>query len=128
MSEGLGPQQLWREALAAGRLLLQRSRASGEFVFYPRVAAPGTGATDLEWVEASGRGTVYATTIVRKKPPEPSYSVVLVDLEEGPRLMSEVVDIAPEAVQIGMTVRARIDLDGGAPRLVFVAAGDADHG
>lgn len=128
MSEGTGPQQTWREALAAGRLMLQRSRSSGEFIFYPRVVAPRTGATDLEWIEASGRGVVYATTVVRKRSPEPSYSVVLVDLEEGPRLMSEVVDIPPDDVKIGMPVQARIDMSDGQPRLVFVAAGDPGHG
>jgi len=128
MSESTGPQQAWREALSAGRLMLQRSRSSGEFVFYPRVAAPRTGATDLEWLEASGRGVVHATTIVRKKPPEPSYSVVLVDLEEGPRVMSEVVDIPPEDVKIGMPVQARIDVNDDQPRLVFVTAGDFGHG
>jgi len=101
--------------------MLQRSASSGEHVFYPRVAAPGSGAQDLEWVEASGAGVVYATTIVRKKPPEPSYSVVLVDLAEGPRLMSEVVGIPPEEVTIGMSVTARIDGEGSEARLVFVA-------
>ena len=128
MSEGTGPQQIWREALAVGRLMLQRSRSSGEFVFYPRVVAPRTGAADLEWLEASGRGVVHATTIVRKRPPEPSYSVVLVDLEEGPRLMSEVVDIPPDDVKIGMPVQARIDMSDGQPRLVFVTVGDFGRG
>lgn len=128
MSEGTSPQQTWRDGLAAGRLLLQRSRSSGEFVFYPRVAVPRTGAMDLQWVEASGRGVVYAATIVRKKPPEPSYSVVLIDLDEGPRLMSEVVDTPPEDVKIGMRVRARIDQNGDEPRLVFIVCGDTDHG
>lgn len=128
MSEGTGPQQTWHEALAAGRLMLQRSRSSGKFVFYPRVVAPRTGAADLEWFEASGRGVVHATTIVRKRPPEPSYSVVLVDLEEGPRVMSEIVDIPPDDVKIGMLVQARIDMNDDQPRLVFVAAGDFGHG
>ena len=118
---GPGPWQEWRAFLEQGRFMLQRSVSSGEHVFYPRVAAPGSGAQDLEWVEASGAGVVYATTIVRKKPPEPSYSVVLVDLAEGPRLMSEVVGIPPEEVTIGMSVTARIDGEGSEARLVFVA-------
>lgn len=121
MSEDLRPVQEWQAHLAAGRLMLQRSRSTGQCVFYPRVAAPGTGAQDLDWVEASGRGTVHATTVVRRKPPEPSYSVALIDLAEGVRLMSEVVDIAPETVTIGMPVRARIDHGEAGSRLVFVA-------
>jgi uncharacterized OB-fold protein len=109
--------------LSEGRFMIQRSRASGQFVFYPRVVAPGTGARDLEWVEASGRGTVYATTVVRKKPPESSYNVALVDLAEGPRMMSRVEGVAPDAVSIGMAVRAKIVDQDGEPVVVFEPAG-----
>ncbi|MBG6120081.1 MULTISPECIES: Zn-ribbon domain-containing OB-fold protein [unclassified Sphingobium] len=119
---GLRPLEEWRAYLDEGRFMIQRSRSTGAYVFYPRVAAPGTGATDLEWVEASGEAIVYATTVVRKKAPDPSYSVVLVELVEGPRMMSEIVDMAPEKVGIGMAVKARIDRQGSEPRLVFVAA------
>lgn len=107
--------------LEQGRFMLQRSRSSGEHVFYPRVAAPRTGARDLEWVEASGMGTVNATTVVRKREPEADYNVALIDLQEGPRIMSRVEGIAPDAVRIGMRVRARIADDGGKSLLVFDA-------
>ena len=100
--------------------MLQRSASSGAFVFYPRIAEPRTGATDLEWVEASGRGVVYATTVVHQRPPAANYNVALVDLEEGVRLMARVDGIAPDAVAIGLAVRARIIQDDGAPVLVFV--------
>jgi uncharacterized OB-fold protein len=102
------PEEEYFEHLAQGRFMLQRSRVSGKYFFYPRVAEPITGARDLEWVEASGRGTVYATTVVRTKPPLQPYNVALVDLEEGPRIMSRVEGIAPDEVRIGMKVRARI--------------------
>ncbi|MFZ2295530.1 MAG: Zn-ribbon domain-containing OB-fold protein [Polaromonas sp.] len=102
------PEQDYFAHLAQGRLMLQRSRTSGNYFFYPRVAEPVTGARDLEWVEASGRGTVHATTVVRVKPPQQPYNVVLVDLEEGPRVMSRVEGIAPQDVRIGMKVQARI--------------------
>ncbi|QKH39750.1 OB-fold domain-containing protein [Achromobacter pestifer] len=107
--------------LEQGRFMLQRSRGSGEHVFYPRVVAPRTGARDLEWVEASGMGTVNATTVVRKREPEADYNVALIDLKEGPRIMSRVEGIAPDAVRIGMRVRARIADDGGKSLLVFDA-------
>jgi hypothetical protein len=121
MSEDPRPIKEWQAHLAAGRLMLQRSRSTGQFVFYPRIAAPGSGARDLEWVEASGQGIVHATTIVRRKPPEPSYNVALIDLAEGVRLMGEVVDTPPDAVAIGMAVRVRIDGQNAVPRLVFLA-------
>lgn len=114
------PEQEYLAHLAAGRFMLQRSASSGGYVFYPRVAEPGTGSTDLEWVEASGRGVVYACTIVRQKPPAPDYNVALVDLAEGPRLLSRVDDLPPEEVRIGMAVRARIVQENDMPVLVFV--------
>jgi uncharacterized OB-fold protein len=121
MSE-IQPERQYREFLAQGRFMIQRARGSGRHLFYPRIAEPVTGDTDLEWVEASGRGTVHSTTVVRKRPPEPSYNVALIDLAEGPRLMSRVVGLPPEDVRIGMAVRARIIDESGSPLLVFEAA------
>jgi uncharacterized OB-fold protein len=106
-----GPEAQYRAFLRAGRFMIQRSRSTGRHVFYPRLAAPGTGETDLEWVEASGLGTVHATTVNRTR--EGAYNICLVELDEGPRLMSRVEGIAPEAVRIGMRVRARIAQGGG---------------
>jgi uncharacterized OB-fold protein len=116
------PDIEFQRFLAEGRFMIQRSRSGGEFVFYPRVVAPGTGARDLEWVEASGRGRVYSTTVVRRKPPEPSYNVALVDLEEGPRMMSRIEGLAPEEVKIGMAVKARIAVQDDEPVIVFELA------
>ena len=123
------PDEQFEAFLAEGRFMIQRSRESGAYVFYPRAVAPRTGE-DLDWVEASGRGTVHSTTVVRKKPPEPSYNVALIDLAEGPRMMSRVEGIDPAEVAIGMTVEARIVEAEDGPLVVFVpaanpAAGDA---
>ena len=115
----LHPDAEYRAHLAAGRFMLQRSRSSGAFVFHPRVAEPASGATDLEWVEASGRGSVYSSTTVRCKPPAADYNVALIDLAEGPRMMSRVVGIAAADVKIGMPVHARIELDNDQPLVVF---------
>ena len=122
MTAMLQPEAEWRAHLAEGRFMIQRSRSTGGHVFYPRVAEPGTGAEDLEWVEASGEGTVHAVTIVRKKDPAHSYNVVLVDLAEGPRLMSRVDGAAVGHIKIGMAVRASIVQEENQPLLVFVPA------
>lgn len=121
------PEQEFFAHLAQGKFMLQRSRSSGKCFFYPRVAEPVTGARDLEWVEASGRGTVHATTVVRVKPPQQPYNVVLVDLEEGPRLMSRVEGIAPDAVYIGMKVQARIGSQDERPLLLFDVATNTEN-
>jgi len=116
------PEKQYLEFLAQGQFMLPRSRSSGRHVFYPRIAEPQTGAMDLEWVAASGRGTVYSTTVIRQRPPATSYNVALIDLEEGPRMMARVDGIPPEAVHIGMAVAAMITRDGEQPLLVFTPA------
>jgi uncharacterized OB-fold protein len=118
-----GPEAAFRAFLAEGRFMIQKSAATGAHVFYPRVAAPGTGETDLAWVEASGLGTVYATTVTRMKPnPDGSpadYNIAIVALDEGPRMMSRVEGIPPAEVTIGMRVKARIATVDGAANIVF---------
>jgi uncharacterized protein len=120
LMDSMHPEQEYFAHLAAGRFMLQRSASTGGYVFYPRVAEPGTGATDLEWVEASGRGVVYAATTVRQRPPTADYGVALIELDEGPRLISRVDGLPPADVEIGMRVRARIVHDSEGPLLVFV--------
>jgi uncharacterized protein len=113
MNMQTGPEARWRAELAEGRLLLQRSASDGAYVFPPRIMAPGTGNDDLEWVTASGQGTVYSVTVISPKPPAEPYNVVLVDLDEGPRVMSRVEGIPAAEVKIGMRLQARIgDADG----------------
>jgi uncharacterized OB-fold protein len=116
------PEEDWRAHLAAGRFMLLRCRADGGFVHPPRVAQPGSGSTDLEWVPASGLGTVHSTTTVRCRPPAADYNVALVELAEGPRMMSRVVGLAPADVRIGLAVRARIVVEDEAPLVVFEPA------
>lgn len=113
------PDAEFRAFLEEGRFMLQRSRQTGAFIFYPRVAEPVTGCMDLDWVEASGRGVVHSTTVVRQRPPAAHYNVALIDLEEGPRMMSRVEGVDPEAVTIGMAVKARIATTEDGPLLVF---------
>jgi len=122
MTPILHPEAEWRAHLAEGRFMIHRRPSTGGHVFYPRIMEPGTGADDLEWVEASGQGVVHAVTVVRKKDPADSYNIVLVDLAEGPRLMSRVDGVGVDDVTIGMPVRASIISQGDAPLLVFVPA------
>jgi uncharacterized OB-fold protein len=95
--------------------MIQRSRSTGRYVFYPRVAEPGNGQSDLEWVEASGLGTVYSITVNRTRTGD--YNVALVELDEGPRLMTRIEGI--ETVPIGTRVKARIVEIDGEPAVVF---------
>ena len=116
-----GPEATYKAFLAEGRFMLQRARRTGEYVFYPRVVAP-SGATDLEWVEAKGTGTLYAITVNRSR--RGAWNVALVDLDEGVRMMSTLPDV--ESAAIGTRLAARIETAEDGPRVVFaVAAGGA---
>jgi uncharacterized protein len=119
-----GPDAEFARLLGAGEFRIQRCRACGAHVFYPRLVCTGCGSTALDWVAPSGRGAVYAVSVVnRSKDKGDSYNVVLVDLAEGPRMMGHVVGLPPEAVHIGMQVRARVGVGaGGEPCVVFEAA------
>lgn len=113
------PEKEYFEHLASGRFMIQHSPSTGQYVFYPRVAAPGTGATDLQWVPASGRGVVYSTTVIRQKLPTPNYNLALIDLEEGPRMMARVEGVDPAQVKIGAAVQAKVIREGDTPLVVF---------
>jgi uncharacterized OB-fold protein len=119
-SQEVRPDKEFEAFLAEGRFMIQRSRSSGRYVFYPRVAEPVTGARDLEWVEASGGGTVYAVTVVRNRPPDADHNVALVDLDEGPRIMSRIDGLPADQARIGLKVEARIVNEDGAQFVVFV--------
>lgn len=108
MTDGVRPDQEYLGFLAEGKFMLQRRRSGGKPFFYPRVAEPGTGSQDLEWVEATGLGTVYATTLVRVRPPEANYNVTIVELDDGPRMLTRIDGVEPGQVAIGMRVHAQI--------------------
>lgn len=110
-----GPEAVYGTYLRDGQFMLQRSRSTGRYVFYPRVLIPGTGETDLEWVEATGFGVIYAITVNRTR--NGSYNVALVELDEGPRMMSRIE--GAESAPIGTRVKARIIEENGEPIVVF---------
>lgn len=120
-----GIDSQFQNYLEQGVFMIQRSRKTGHAFYYPRIAEPRTGDEDLEWFAPSGRGTVYSTTVVRVRPPAEPYNVALVDLEEGPRIMTRVVGIPAVEVHIGMKVRVRIEQVDGKALLVFAQEGGA---
>ena len=119
MSQEIRPEADFQAHLAEGRFMILRAKGSGRCFWPPRVAEPRPGDTELEWVEASGEGVVYSTTVMRPRPPAAPYNVALIDLAEGARMMSRVEGPAPEDVAIGMKVRARIADGEDGPLVVF---------
>lgn len=100
-------------ATVAGRLSIQKCRACGEHIFYPRLVCTACMSDALDWVDCSGRGTVYAFTVVERAPGAFAdmvpYVVALIDLQEGPRMMSWVRVDNVEDVHIGMPVSVIFD-------------------
>jgi hypothetical protein len=91
-----------------GELWLPRCESCGEVVFYPRSFCPRCGSGDLSWFRASGRGVVESFVVNHVPAPgyEAPYIIAFVKLDEGPRLMSNLLEIeqTPEAVSVGMPV------------------------
>ena len=115
-----GPEAQFRAFLKQGRFMIQRSRSTGKHVYYPRVAVPGSGETDLDWVEAAGTGTVYATTVNRTR--DGNTNLAIIELDEGPRMMSRVEGVPAETVKIGQRVKARIAVEDAAEIILFEVA------
>ncbi len=107
-------------ALDAGRFLVQQCQACQQHIYFPREVCPHCGSNQLGFVAPCGLGTVYANTTVRRKPEAGGdYNVCIVELDEGPRLMSRVDKLAPDAVKIGQRVTARVEVTEGKGRVVF---------
>jgi uncharacterized OB-fold protein len=100
--------------LARGELLLQHCRDCGYVQFYQRALCGRCLGAGLEHRPASGRGTIYSFSTVYR-PPSPEfkddvpYTVVLVELAEGPRMISTLVDAPPETVGLGQAVEVVFD-------------------
>jgi uncharacterized protein len=109
-----------------GRLLIQRCTACSALRHPPRPMCPHCHSLTWDTLESSGKGTVYSFVMPRH-PEFPffenDYIVALIELEEGTRLVSNVVDVAPEDTRIGMAVVVRFDeFDGVVVLPVFTPA------
>lgn len=119
----IGPEQQYKNYLAEGRFMIQRSKSTGQFTFYPRLLIPETGETDLEWVEASGLGTIYSITVNRRRSGD--HNIALVELDEGVRMMSTIVDV--DTAAIGTRVKAKVATLNGEDAVVFEPFAETQH-
>ena len=93
------------QAAAHGRLLLKTCKSCERPHWYPRVVCPFCRSTELEWREASGRGTIYTCSVMRRV--EQPYVLAYVRLAEGTTLLTNIVDCDPDSVRIGQEVQVR---------------------
>lgn len=98
----------WRN-VAEGRLVLQRCAACEQWIFYPRSICPHCWSEDLGWFPAAGTGTIHTFTVVHRAFNEfassTPFACALVDLDEGVRMMTRIVGIPLEQVEIGLRVQ-----------------------
>ncbi len=108
------------DAAAQGKFLIGRCTACGKAHWYPRTTCPFCWS-ETEWVEASGRGTIYSYSVMRRAP-EP-YVVAYVTLAEGPTMLTNLVDCDFDALAIGQAVRLKFSpSEGGPPVPTFTTA------
>lgn len=126
----IGPDVKFQQGLKDGRFVLQMCGSCQHHVFYPRMFCTHCGSKELAWVEPLGRATVYAcTTSHTKDRPQGAYNISVVELAEGPRMFTRVVDVSPDEVFIGMSVTAFVgDIDGVAVVLFRPERGAVSHG
>ena len=116
--------QPYFDAASEGRLSLPRCDDCDFVIWYPRTRCPECGSNNTSWFDASGKGTVYTATVVRKglgrwRESSP-YVLAYIELEEGPRVLTNVIDCDPDAVTIGSSVTAVfVDAKEGPPLLRF---------
>ena len=104
----LSSHQYW-ESLRAQGFSLPQCQACKEFHFYLRPACPACGSLDIQAVVTSGRGIVYSFSIVYRAPSpafekDVPYVVAIVATDEGPHLMTRLINVKPEEVAVGMRV------------------------
>jgi len=113
------------EGTADGRLVLPRCQACGTVIWYPRSFCSNCSGREVKWFEASGRGTIYARTVVhRAQGPwrdTAPYVIAYVELEEGPRILTNIVGVDPASVEVGQEVHA-VFVDAGAHKIVRFTA------
>jgi uncharacterized OB-fold protein len=112
-----GAEKTFRDGLDRGEFNIQQCGSCNKHIFYPRTLCTNCGSPNLVWKKAAGTGTVYSTSTERYKPEAGGdKNIAVVQLDEGPRLMT---DIPPADVKIGMRVTAHIGESDGIKLIYF---------
>jgi len=113
-------QAFW-EGATAGKFLIRTCAACGKPHWYPRSICPFCFSADTRWVEASGKGTIYAYSVMRRA--DAPYAIAYVTLAEGPTMLTNLVGCDVDRLAIGRAVRLVFSpTDGGPPVPTFTLA------
>jgi uncharacterized protein len=105
-------KEYW-DAAAEGTLLIKHCNSCGEYHYYPRVLCPHCMSDNTTWIEAKGTGSIYTYSVMRRGVP---YAIAFVELDEGPKMMTNLVDCDLGMVHINQRVK-----------VVFKQSGDQDN-
>ncbi len=109
------------DAAATGKLMFKTCAACGHSYHYPRPLCPFCFSDRTEWRGASGRGTIYSFSVMRRVPVP--YAIAYVTLDEGPTMMTNIVDCDFDTLRIGQRVRVVFTpTEGGPPVPMFTLA------
>jgi len=109
------------DAAVKGQLLVKRCTACRQAFHYPRPICPHCGSDATEWLQASGRGTIYTFSVMRRVPVP--YAIAYVTLEEGVSMMTNIVGCDLDTIRIGQAVRVVFKpSEGGPPVPMFTPA------
>ena len=105
--------EFWKAA-KKHELYMQHCQDCGHYIFYPRSLCPQCLSSNLNWEKVSGRGKIYSYTIVHRAgipgfEKDVPYVFAIVELDEGPRMATNIVGIEPEKVAIDMKVEVFFD-------------------
>jgi hypothetical protein len=95
--------QAYWDAAAKGKLLVRKCTACGQAHHYPRMLCPFCFSDKTEWIEASGKGTIYSYSVMRRAPVP--YAMAYVTLAEGPRMVTNIVDCDLDKLRCEMPVK-----------------------
>ena len=113
--------QAYWDAAGKGKLLVRKCTACGQAPHYPRTICPFCVSDKTEWVEASGKGTIYSYSVMRRAPVP--YAIGYVTLAEGPRMLTNIVDCDPDKLKCDQPVTVVFKpTDGGPPLPMFTPA------
>ncbi len=111
-----GDSRPYWEGLTQGELRIQRCAACSRGVFYPRSICPHCFSDQLTWIVASGKGTIYSYTVAHQAfgpfAAEVPFVVAIVELEEGVRMMTRIVDTPRERVKVGAPIQVTFETVG----------------
>jgi uncharacterized OB-fold protein len=116
------------EAANRGELRIQKCTSCQRPFFYPRLACPSCASTDVIWITASGRARLHTYLINHRPAPgfedDAPYAIAVVELEEGPRLMTNIVGVpnTPEHLELDMALEVRFEPRGDQMVPVFTPA------